>query len=353
MIDIKRLIKIFAPIIFILTMSFTAHAYNVVDLPESMTLADALGIFDANDIKGMTISDMSEGKYTDMKRDEIFDFYYAVQGMTVYRSINATPFRGIAANIYTNDGVKSYYLGSGIQIGLYGDSSYICYKLSPTDTEKIMYLDSIYHDSTAKANGEEVHRDTSRDFLKLPQASWSQNAVKAAAAKSLLPYEFTNKYQSNISREEFCILLGNMIAVREGYSSLDAYMTDNNKPYLKNYFEDCGGADDSVNILYSLGIVSGRDDTHFDPNGTITREEAATLLCKAAEMYMWIGTTTNLSYDDSYTISSWARFFVTWATEYGIMTGVSETEFAPHNVYTVEQAIATIVRLNTLLQWDN
>lgn len=36
--------------------------------------------------------------------------------MTVYRKINPTPFRGISVNIYTNDGVKSYMLNSGLRL---------------------------------------------------------------------------------------------------------------------------------------------------------------------------------------------------------------------------------------------
>ena len=76
--------------------------------------------------------------------------------------------------------------------------------------------------------------------------------------------------------------------------------------------------------FYALGIVNGKDESHFDPDGTITREEAATLLCKVAEMYMWIGTETSLTYNDTDLISPWAKFFVTWANEHGIMTGITE-----------------------------
>ena len=164
-----------------------------------------------------------------------------------------------------------------------------------------------------------------------------------------MPYEFTGNYSENITREQFCILLANLICVKENYSSLDKYMQDQNKPYLKNYFVDCNDADDSVNILYALSIVNGKDESHFDPDGTITREEAATLLCKVAEMYMWIGTETSLTYNDTDLISPWAKFFVTWANEYGIMTGITEEEFNPQGQYTVEQAVATIVRLYNLL----
>lgn len=330
--------------------ALTAHAYNVVNLPENMTFADAMGIFDAGEITRITVSDLADEKYIELTKEEILDFYDLAQNMTVYRTVNPTPFRGIAVNVFTSEGEKSYYLNSGIEIGLYGSGNYICYMLDKTDTEKLLYLDSAYKDSQQKANGDVLNIDRGRDFLKLPSALWAQSFVKEAAAKNLLPYEFTDIYSNNISREQFCILLANLIAVKENYVSFDAYMKDRGQPYLKNYFEDCSGVNDSVNMLYALGIVNGKDETHFDPHGTISREEAATLLCKVAELYMWIGTETQLTYSDTGNISEWARFFVTWANEYGIMTGVTETEFAPQDAYTVEQAIATIIRLYNLIQ---
>lgn len=332
----------------LIAMSCAANAYNVVDLPESMTMADAMGVFSGADIERVTVSDVTDGEYVELSREQILDFYYAVQDITVHRRVDATPFRGIAVNVYTASDCVSYYMNSGVQIGLYGNDSYVCYKPEGADAEKLLYLDSLYHDSQ-RQGGAEFKPNTSKDFLKLPSAKWAQSFAKTAASRALLPYEFTNRYSDNITREQFCILLGNMIAVRDNYASLEMYMFDKGKPYLRNYFEDCSGVDDSVNILYALGIISGKDETHFDPNGTITREEAATLLCKAAEMYMWIGTSRELGYADTSSISPWARFFVTWATENSVMTGVTETEFAPQGAYTVEQAVATIVRLDNLL----
>lgn len=346
---IKTFLKIITVTFIILMMSVTVNAYNVVNLPENMTFSDALGVFNAGDITRITVMDIEEGKYTDLTKTEIEEFYNTVQDLTVYRKINPTPFRNIAVNIYTADGVKSYMLNSGLQIGMYGSNNYVCYKLSKEDTEKILYLDSMYCDAEGKVNGEEIHRVTINDFLKLPSAGWAQSFVKEAAKKNLLPYEFTNNYSQNITREQFCVLLANMICVRDNYASIDKYMDDRNEAYLKNYFVDCDSVDNSVNILYALGVVSGKDETHFDPNGTITREEASTLLCKTAELYMWIGTENDLDYSDSNEISEWARFFVTWANEYGIMTGVTEDTFNPQGEYTVEQAVATVVRLYNLI----
>ena len=57
-------------------LALTAHAYNVVDLPENMTFSDALGVFNADEITRITVSDIAEGKYTDLTKDEINDSRY-------------------------------------------------------------------------------------------------------------------------------------------------------------------------------------------------------------------------------------------------------------------------------------
>ena len=344
----KKLLKVLL-VAAILSSSVTAHAYNVVNLPESMTFSDALEIFDSSEITSVTVADIENGDYTALSKDEIAEFFNTAKDMTVYRSTNPTPFRGIAVNVYTADSTKTYCLNSGTQIGLYGDSNYICYKLSDDDTEKLLYLDDMYWDETVKASGETFHRRADRDFLKMPEAPWSRTFAAEAAAKNLLPYEFTKSYSDNITREQFCKLLGNFLAVKENYKSLEAYMTDHGGAYLRNYFEDCDGVDNSVNILYALGIVNGKDSTHFDPYGVITREQAATLLTKTAELYWTIETSKPLTYDDAWSVSEWAKVYVTWANEHNVMTGISATEFAPQGTYTVEQAIATMVRLYNLL----
>ncbi len=333
----------------LLLIPVSAHAYNVVDLPEQMELSDAMGIFSGEEIKKATLSNVEEGKYFELTRDEINDFYYAACKMPAYRAINPTPFRGTAINLYTDTDVVSYYVGSGIQIGLYGTENYICYKVKGEDEVFLTYLDSMYKDSETKYNGEEIHRSTSNDFLKLPSAQWAQSSIKDAAKHSLLPYNLTSKYSANISREEFCTLIGQLITVTSGYADLGSYVRDKEGMYLRNNFSDCKGKDESIDILYSLGIVNGKGDGLFDPDGTLSREEAAKMLTSAAEQFVYINTNRTLTYADQYDISKWAHYSVQWVTDNEIMTGMEDNKFNPHAYYTVEQAITTVGRLYNYL----
>ena len=339
----KKFTVFFAMLLALFTAQ-AAHAYNIVDLPETMTLSDALEIYSADDITSATVSDISDGQYITLSKDDIKDFYYSAEGITLHRTINPAPFRGTAVNLFTADGVKSFYFNSGVQIGMYGSSNYICYEMQDYDLSKFMYLCSMYQEGE-KTNGGEVYPNTDSDFLKLPDDLWAKDSIKEAAARSLLPYQLTDKYPQTISREEFCILIGNFIAVTGGYASLEKYMDNKGISYSRDNFSDCTGRDSSIDMLFALGIINGRGGEYFDPDGAITREEAAKMLTVTAENFRHIDTKYNLNYSDNSHISEWAQFYVKWVSDNGIMSGNDSNEFEPLGFYTVQQAIATVSRL--------
>lgn len=344
----KKKIKAFMSAVLaaaMLAASLPAYAYNVVDLPATMTLAEALEIYDVSEIKSATVSELNDDKYIMLTPEEIKDFYFSAQGVELIRRVNPTPFRGINVNFYTDSGVKSFNLTSGVQIGRYGSRNYICYMMSDEDMMQYMYLDSMYRESDNKIQGAETVPRLETDFLKLPQDPWAVAPIQEAAARSLLPYELTGNYNAYISREYFCKLLGNFIAVTAGYSSIENYMIYNGLPYDIGAFADCVGRDSSICILYALGIVNGKGGAYFDPEGVITREEAAKLVTETASRFRYVGTNYQLKYADRKQISDWALFYVRWVTEQGIMGGVDSSNFAPKDYYTQQQAIATITRL--------
>ena len=111
-------------------------------------------------------------------------------------------------------------------------------------------------------------------------------------------------------------------------------------------FSDCDFSE--VAALTSIGIINGMGDGTFCPDSCITREQAAAILCRTAE---FLGNKTIIRpqyekmFDDENCISNWAKSSVASMKAMGIMEGISEKEFAPAQTYTVEQAIATMVRL--------
>ena len=346
----KRLVKILIPIFIMLISAVTARAYDVVNLPDSMPMSEALGIFSQDEVVRATIYNIADGQYIELDKNDVRNFLSRAGNMTVYRTIDKTPFRGTVINLYTANGAMGYNLSSGVQIGLYGSDNYVCYKVRGDDEVALSYIDTMYKDTVEsdRSNGTELFLNTSRDFLKLPDAAWAQAAAKTAASESLLPYEFTKKYGQNISRGDFCILLGNFLKVASNCASLDKFLESRGVSW-EAYFSDCGGYDNSINMLCALGIVSGLGDGTFNPEGSITREQAASMLCRAAEKFMPVYVFKELSYSDRGQVSEWSQYFVRWVTEKGVMTGVTDTEFQPGGEYTVEQAIATIARLYSVV----
>ena len=71
-------------------------------------------------------------------------------------------------------------------------------------------------------------------------------------------------------------------------------------PYkTKSVFADIADDDwyfDYINTAYGYGIVSGLSDSEFNPNGVITREEAVTMTARTAEL---CGMNTNIEYSDA------------------------------------------------------
>ncbi len=352
----KRLKKIVAAAVMCMAACRGAAAYNVVDLPQSMTFSEALGIYSASDIGSATICDIEDNIYKNLSSADISYFYKTASGMTVWRKINPTPFRGTCVNFTTKSGAQiSYFYNAGIQIGSYGDSNFVCYMPSSDDTQKLRYLQSEFYDSdTGVYGGTYRTASTAKDFLKLPDTPWAKSAIKTAAAKNLVPYEFTNKYTNNITREQMAVLIANLIAVAGNYKDMDAYMNATGSVYLTGNFADCKGRDEAIDQLYALGIVNGISDTAFNPDGSITRQEAAALLVRAAGQYMYIDTKYKQKTADNSKIASWASFYVRWNMDNGILTADDSNMFYPTDKLTVQQAITATSRIYDLINyWED
>jgi len=96
--------------------------------------------------------------------------------------------------------------------------------------------------------------------------------------------------------------------------------------------------EEEINLLYSLGIVEGKDAENFMPNDNLTRAEMVTIVLRllASEG------NTPATFTDVPS-SHWASLNIGTAAQMGIVNGVSETEFAPEAPVTYPQAVKMIV----------
>ena len=79
------------------------------------------------------------------------------------------------------------------------------------------------------------------------------------------------------------------------------------------------------------GIASGTSATTFEPNAPVTREQVATFFANYAKFKNnYSGAQSDLSkYSDRNKISAWAKENISWAVNYGLMSGTSETTLDP------------------------
>lgn len=94
----------------------------------------------------------------------------------------------------------------------------------------------------------------------------------------------------------------------------------------------------TVKYVSENGIFNGMTDTTFVPSSPLTRAMLVTVLYRTAG-------SPRIESDSKFSdveITDWYGAAVIWASENGIVNGISETEFAPNNNITREQ-IATIV----------
>ncbi len=113
---------------------------------------------------------------------------------------------------------------------------------------------------------------------------------------------------------------------------------------VKHKFTDTDPHSIFINQAYNLGIISGVSETKFDPNGTLTREQAATMLARLATACgKTLPSATINPFTD--TISTWAKPSVMSCRASNIMNGVSTNTFAPKDTYSTQQALVTMLRL--------
>ena len=143
-------------------------------------------------------------------------------------------------------------------------------------------------------------------------------------------------FNDDITREQFCNFVYNLV---NPIKELPIFK------YERAPFDDTNG-NDKITVLYSAKIVSGKGDYIFSPNDKLTREEAATILCRAAN-YLDIElplVKVDMSYADNSEISSWAVSSVYSLKTLNILNN-TDKNFNPKANITISQAVSALVRL--------
>lgn len=98
---------------------------------------------------------------------------------------------------------------------------------------------------------------------------------------------------------------------------------------------------------YKAGVVKGKSNDKFDPEGSLTREEAATML------YRFLGAEVSASaggktFTDDKSVSSWAKEAVRWANSAGLLGGYADGSVKPQNKLTRAECAKLVCRAASL-----
>ncbi len=271
----------------------------------------------------------------------------------------------VKGQLYTVDTKAFYEIADSMIITsniepytIINDGIYICVK-ADEDTADFVYLSDAGIDRATPAPGRPLYSlyvpdDTilidkiislTEQKSDIINSEWAVGEIAKANELKIIPSDFTvTDYTQPITRENFCILAVKMIETKIG----EELATENPQYPL--------GIRDTENInikkLYSTGIIRGKEQKKtgviFAPYDLITREEAATILNRIA-VYLGMDMPQIIDavyYWDENNISDWAIDAVKTMRQFGIMEGVNGYEFSPKGTYTVEQAIATMVRFH-------
>ena len=162
---------------------------------------------------------------------------------------------------------------------------------------------------------------------------WAIPHINAAIAAGLVPVSMLSlDYPSPITRAEFTAL------------AIALYTTATNRTITgRMTFNDT--TDPNVQMMGYLGVVGGVGDGNFNPNGQLTREQAAVMIVRLADIIGQPLPQSAPTFADNASISSWATAAVGQMQASGIMGGTGNNNFSPSGTFTREQSIITILRL--------
>ena len=266
-----------------------------------------------------------------------------------------TPYYGITVNAPANGTVtcyaKSAAKGAEVTLTVKPDVGYALDKLTVTDasgkTVDVTKVDEKTYTFVMPGRAVTVEAvfapsTSGLPFTDVSAGDWFYEAVQFVYENGLMDGVGNNLFAPNatLNRAMAVTILYRL----EGSPDLDG-------ENLGYPFADVDGDtwySDAVYWARLNGIVDGVENNHFDPTGSLTREQMATVLYRYAQ---YKGADVSASGDlsgfvDSANVSSWAADAVKWAVGSGLVNGVEGNALAPQGTSTRAQAAAVLMRLS-------
>lgn len=178
-------------------------------------------------------------------------------------------------------------------------------------------------------------------------SEWAEPFLQKSLEKEIFPDVFVlADMRDDVTRGAFASVAVMFYEALSGETAV--YNTEKGNP-----FTDVENTDLDVLLAYQLGIVNGMSETKFDPNGTLTRAQAVTMLGRVVELVhtgevaggtgLELEETEIAAFHDQSEIGDWAAHYVAWFVSHGVVNGMPDGRFAPNENMTCEQAMKVAV----------
>ena len=158
-------------------------------------------------------------------------------------------------------------------------------------------------------------------------SKWALDYISRASGE-FLPDVFSHKWFAPITLQQFCELAYNVID-KAGKAEEYKGGFGGESPFTDT-------SDEKTIALKLMGIIDGKSETEFAPQDTLTREEAAKILCRMAGYIADDSiAVTELFYvfNDADEISDWASSYIQIVCNMKLMQG-SGSDFMPKKTLT-------------------
>ncbi|WP_432408118.1 S-layer homology domain-containing protein [Wukongibacter sp. M2B1] len=190
----------------------------------------------------------------------------------------------------------------------------------------------------------EMSGKNKKEFTDLNDHEWAKEAVKVMVEKEIVNGRSDTKFDPNaeITRAEFATLIVRVLEYEMNDEvAIPFEDVDANSWYYKY-----------ISTAYQNGLINGKTEKEFDPEGSITRQEMTKIIAKVFknESFVTKEDTELDSFKDKEDIAVWAKSESALVVNEGIITGMEDGRFAPKEKANRAQAVVMLHRLYNLIK---
>lgn len=184
-------------------------------------------------------------------------------------------------------------------------------------------------------------------FRDVSDSHWANEAVSYVYNQGLMNGTGTQAFSlnGNLTRAMFVTILGRTSGMIESEYTGTSYSDIAPGQWYSPYVEWAS----------CWNIAGGYGNGRFGPNDLVTREQMAAMIARYVDSYgieLEESSEAVDNFQDEYAVSPWAEEGVDLMRRTGILSGYGDGTFAPKQTATRAEAAIMVMRLTSLLGWD-